>query len=245
MQHPSLTPIHLSNPQPYLVTDQIHIEHLLNRLLRHGEILCLYPIGRREPFAICALLDFDEHELTLDMPADRAVAELLFKQGASCVAQVRGVKHQFDCMPLRHSQFQQAPAIGGPRPSQMISMQRRQHFRLTLPLTPSVICEFSVSEDTRLNALIADLSAGGLGLSSHVPLPVLVGQTLFDCRFQLPGFGVIETDLQVEDAQETEQRSGAHLIHYGCQFVGLSRPDQQKVQRYLAQLERRRLERED
>ncbi|WP_169307394.1 flagellar brake protein [Chitiniphilus eburneus] len=245
MQHPSLTPIHLTNPQPYLVADPIHIEHLLNRLLRHGEIICLYPIGRREPFAIGALLFASDSELILDAPVDATVTELLLTHGACCVSQVRGVKHQFDCLPIQRIQYQGTVALSGPRPTQMLSMQRRQHFRMTLPLNPPVICEIPLAEDNHLQAIVSDLSAGGLKLSAHAPLPILVGQTLFDCRFTLPGFGQIETDLHIEDAQESELRSGAHQLHYGCQFIGLSRADQQKIQRYLAQLERRRLERDE
>ncbi|WP_255992124.1 flagellar brake protein [Chitinolyticbacter albus] len=241
MLRPSLIPVYLNDPDPYLVSDPVQLAHLLHYLLTHRELLCLYPRGLREPFAISTLLGLTEQHLHLDPAPQEAFNQRLLKQGITVVTQLRGVKHQFDGATVQEGSHQGRPTLLIALPDQMLCLQRRRNYRLELPLAHPIYCEL-----TALGVLlvIADLSQEGLGLLTERPLDLQVGQAYESCRFTLPNGMLIEAELKLQSITEVAHKQGPPALHYGFRMRGLNTTQANAIQRYLAQLERQRLERE-
>ncbi|HSC79906.1 MAG TPA: flagellar regulator YcgR PilZN domain-containing protein, partial [Chitinolyticbacter sp.] len=120
MLRPSLIPVYLNDPDPYLVSDRAQVAHLLHYLLTHRELLCIYPRGLREPFAISTLLGLTEQHLHLDPAPQDEFNQQLLKQGVTVVTQLRGVKHQFDGITAAQGVHQGRPTLLIPLPDQVL-----------------------------------------------------------------------------------------------------------------------------
>lgn len=241
MQSPSLAPTYLKDPSPYLVDAAVEVDHLLQHLLLHGGLLCLYPKGRREPVVISAILELDDTQLYLDSSPDSTINQLLLRRGLIAVTQLRGVKHQFESELVASAEIDQRLALAIPRPRQMLRLQRRRSYRLALPLGAPILCTLS---EMAVALPIADLSQDGLALVADAPLDLQLGQTLAAASFALPDGSKIETALRLQSVVEAPRKVGPPAIHYGFRMLSLSPTARRALQRYLVQLERQRLERE-
>ncbi|MGL4603738.1 MAG: flagellar regulator YcgR PilZN domain-containing protein, partial [Iodobacter sp.] len=120
-QPPTLEPVFVSDPGPYLVTASIEVKYLLNQLLEKGEIICLYPAGKREPFAISTLLSIDEQGLLFDGSNDRKTNDALTKEGrVVLVGVVNKVKVQFELPQATQVAFEGRTAIRTAQPAQTL-----------------------------------------------------------------------------------------------------------------------------
>ncbi|UXY16103.1 flagellar brake protein [Chitiniphilus purpureus] len=242
MQGQRLTPVRLGNPTPYLVDDPLHMNYLLQQLQQRNELVCLYPIGREEPFALSTLLAVDAAQLVFDAASEPKTNQMLATQGACCVSQLRGVKLQFELAPLTPASHAGRACLIGPAPAAILQLQRRQAFRMRLPISNPIHCVCSDPSHPGLTGTISDLSMGGLGLVLSQQQDLYPDELLHQCCFELPGQGQIETDLRIRDRLVMTLRNGVPRLRYGCRFVQLPPSAQQKIQRYLTQLERHQIE---
>ncbi|MDQ3205744.1 MAG: PilZ domain-containing protein, partial [Pseudomonadota bacterium] len=90
---------------------------------------------------------------------------------------------------------------------------------------------------------IRDIGGGGLAVLADDALSLSVGDLLPGCVIELPELGEVEVTLRVRHIREISQR-GKTLRQAGCEFVDLPAPTQEKLFRYLMQIDRQRLARQ-
>ncbi|AMC36565.1 flagellar brake protein [Janthinobacterium sp. B9-8] len=245
-QPPTLEPVFVSDTGPYLVSASIEIKYLLKQLLENGEIICLYPAGKREPFAISTLLSINDNELLFDASNDIVTNAALIKDARMLlVGVVNKVKVQFELPDATLVAYEGRTAIRSGGPVQTLRMQRRDFYRLDIPMSQKVDCVVPLGDGRQTELLVTDISLGGLSLLGVSPdLPMVVGDTLHNCQIQLLDVGVIEIDMQVCIVIDVTLRNGVKTQRIGCRFFDLPGKMQTLIQRFINKIERQRISRE-
>lgn len=241
--HSALAPIQLDDPAPFLIAERERIQHLLGRLAKRPELVCLYPAERREHFALSALLQVADDHLVFDTsPDERTNKILLDAPHLICVSNLDRIHIQFDAATPQSTDFDARRALHTARPESMLFVQRRDYFRLTVPARQPALCYLQQTGSDAIEAEVADISLGGLGL--YGPLPGIVplpGMRFADCRLELPEIGIVPIDLLVCATHDITPRGGQRTLRIGCRFMHLSGRGQTLVQRYINHLERSRI----
>lgn len=166
-----------------------------------------------------------------------------------CVTQLDKVKIQFVLHGLGKTEDSGRPAFKAAWPNSMMRLQRREYFRLTLPLTRPLKCTLTVSAPSGsklpLECQVADISGGGMGLVGlRVDTPLEPDMELPLTRLELPEVGIITGKLKICSVTEVTNRMGLKSKRAGCEFVALSGTMQTLIQRYIIKVERERKARE-
>jgi c-di-GMP-binding flagellar brake protein YcgR len=166
-----------------------------------------------------------------------------------CVTQLDKVKIQFVLRGLGKTDDNGRPAFKAAWPDSMMRLQRREFFRLTLPLTRPLKCTLTVAapggSKLPLECQVADLSGGGMGLVGlRVDAPLEPEMELPLTRLELPEVGIISGKLKICSVTEVTNRMGLKSKRAGCEFVTLPGPMQTLIQRYIIKIERERKARE-
>lgn len=131
-------------------------------------------------------------------------------------------------------------ALRIPIPTQLLHVQRRDSYRILVPVTNPIHCVIAPGASKQPVTLsITDISLGGVCLNTEQQeIDYIVGKVYTDCTIELPSLGTINVAVRV--AHVTRQPSALGIIRYriGCEFVQPSYLAAGLVQRYISQLER-------
>lgn len=153
-----------------------------------------------------------------------------------------GVDVRFECGPANAVSSVHGLAVAAPR--QALRLQRREGFRVKMPVVDAVFCRIPGTASAKPEAgrvvRIDDISCSGVALAfrpgESAPPP---GTLLTHCRIDLPATGVLHTSLEVVDVRPLEFANGCGEVA-GCRFVDLPGPQATLLQRYIVALQRER-----
>ena len=132
-------------------------------------------------------------------------------------------------------------AFAIPIPAVVQRVQRREYFRLQLPLgSKGMVCRIPVSEGGMLDVPVRDMSAGGVGVVLNSPLhPVIsMGAILEGCILEFPDVGIVSFKLRICNIRKANAtRSGTEVFLVGLEFTDMGRGASNVVQRYMIHLE--------
>ena len=120
-------------------------------------------------------------------------------------------------------------------PESVLRFQRRDSYRLKIPLGRPLLCEVPANDEgtERVSVRVRDISVAGVGLIDYPKdLRVAVGTVWTGCRIQLPDLGPLLGDIEVMHASEGEGR------RCGCRFQNLPLAMANLIQRYITRVER-------
>lgn len=212
----------------------------LRQLINDGERVSVI-FNEGSETVLTVLLDINESSdrLLFDWGGSEDANRKLLRSGHNLfVCSPHGIKNQFVSGPVREATYQQRPAFATQLPDHYTRLQRREYFRLTLPLTRRPPCFIGQDGGSGLQLSVVDISIGGI--AAELPggrLPFSVGQILPRARIELKGFGTLEVDLEVRNSIEV-QRGGRTNGRIGCQFVKLSHAMEHQLQRFITDVQR-------
>ena len=156
------------------------------------------------------------------------------------------VKIQFTLEKLSSSQYEGYPAFVGTVPDKLLRLQRREYFRLTIPLSAPVSLQADLKREDgsamELDVPLGDISGGGVGLIATTEQAAFLqrGDVLNDCKIRLPDEAALSVNLIVRNMLEVTTRSGTRQVRIGCEFVNVPPARLNVVQRYITRVERER-----
>ncbi len=196
---------------------------------------------------ISSLLDIDDvnGELILD-----GISNHPFNRKAVPGASIRietsleNIRIMFDTSVSELTLYQGRPAIRARLPDTLVRLQRREHFRISLPIVKPVPCVIPASaagNPEPINTVVLDISLGGVAISENAGiLDPRAGVTLAQCEIALPEVGLLKVDLRVHSVAQVLVRTGHKKKRVGCSFVELPNPLASTLQRFIMNLERER-----
>jgi c-di-GMP-binding flagellar brake protein YcgR len=185
-----------------------------------------------------------KNTLILDSARDDTLnEELMAGKGAEFVAQLDGVSISFATGPVAWCKYEGAPALRIALPTSLVRLQRREHFRVPMPIANPVRCIVpSANGDADpITTHLMDISCGGVAIAeTGGRLGPATGHVLPDCRLLLPESDTIITSLEVRNSAQNRLHNGTLQTRLGCQFVDLPKDMAAKLQRFVMDIERAR-----
>jgi c-di-GMP-binding flagellar brake protein YcgR len=222
----------------FRIYSRMEIVNILQAVAADRELVSI-GFGGSQDFILSAILAVnpDFEEVVLDYGADQAAMQkLLASNRLRFTTQLDHVRILFQTDLVAATSFEGSPAFRTPLPASLLRLQRRDAYRLKIPLSRPVMCDMPAADTGagRVRVRVRDISAGGVGLVDYPPSMRLVpGTVRKDCRIVLPELGTLTADLEVMHATaDVESR------RCGCRFVGLSQAMANLIQRYITKIER-------
>lgn len=196
---------------------------------------------------VTVLIEVGEASLLVDVPRSRerldawlASPRLLFEGTLDHIAM------RFGCGPGTLQTHGGRPALRLPMPTHLLYLQRREYMRREPPvegLRCHVPANANDDHPSFVEATIRDIGGGGLAVLAPLEaVTFVIGDLLPGCVIELPGFGKVVVNLRVRHVVSRKQR-GKDAWQAGCEFVDLPVGTQDRLFRYVMQLERDRVSR--
>lgn len=233
----------MSEPNdPFLVTTTLGITAVLQSLKLQKSLVHMR-LDNDNRAIITAVLDVNSHErwLIVDATDDAQFNQRL--TGSPKVffeAQIDRVKVQFSCAGATAILFEGREAFRLTYPEHLRRIQRRNHFRIDIPVTMPLLAQIPVIGGRTLKLPVKDISAGGVAVIDHnQELDVTVGAWLKQCTFELDDVGTVVTNLKVRRISEHQSEPGTTPVRVvACEFDHPSAAEAIMVQNYIGRLER-------
>lgn len=162
------------------------------------------------------------------------------------IGRPEGIHVQFRCESAHEVLLGGAQAFAAPLPERILRLQRRECFRISLPLSQPLQFHGRLPDGSLLSLPAHDLSLNGIGLSLTEEMAGLEnGLHLSRCHLTLPGESKL---LFIEDARlchHTElppSRTGHRHWRVGLCWGELPHADENRLQRFIARIEHERRE---
>lgn len=234
----------------FVLSGRRQIRQLLQELIdRHALIGGHFGSGGSFLTALLELSD-DEETITLDASPDPEThRRVLSASKLLCVTQLDRIRIQFALHDLDEGRQDGRNVLYAPVPTEMLRLQRRDAFRLPVPLSHAATCLIrtkGVAEPkVEVVGRLLDVSVGGIALQLPPDIAeFVIGSRLEDCQLRLPYIDPIPLQLRVCNISRQEQRSGALMLRIGMSFADLPRSAENAIQRYIFNTERERNARE-
>ncbi len=182
--------------------------------------------------------------LVFDFGGDQAATERVLGAGdVRFVTQLDHIRVQFVAPVVGTFVYDEAPAFVTRIPDVMQRLQRRDWYRVHIPLSAPVAMTLApdASNPDCMAALhVLDLSCGGVRLGS-VPAILGISEDVVyrECRINLPALGAVVCDVRVVRVVSDDTKSGSCVV-VGA-FVDMPPSATTLLQRYINRLERERL----
>lgn len=228
----------------YAVHSPAEILFLLRAIQQRKLLVNLDLPGSRQ-IVVTSVIAVNERNNTLILDSARGDAlnhELMSGKGAEFIAQLDGVSITFATGPVTLCDYEKLPALRLALPRSLIRLQRREHFRVPLPIAHPMKCVVPSTEEDDpepITAHIVDISCGGVALAGG-RLGAETGRILPDCRLLLPESNAITTSLEVRNSAQIRLPNGAFQTRLGCKFIGLPNDMAARLQRFIMDIERAR-----
>lgn len=232
------------NIESFTITFRREIVFYLRQLINDGDRITVTFDGGKENL-LTVLLDVDEENgmVIFDWGgSELANRKLIDSDRAYFIATPHGVRNQFVATRVTQTTYRSRPAFATPIPAAYIRLQRREFFRLSLPMTrrpPGRITFGDPPKEYELS--VVDIGIGGVAMEGAVPTEALtIGDIIPKAAIdlgKLGKFGVIQTDVQVRYiGQVTRGRTEATRL--GLHFVKLHQSHENELQRFITQVQR-------
>lgn len=149
----------------------------------------------------------------------------------------------FNASGAQECMHEDRPALCIAIPDTVIRLQRRDFYRVPVPVGANVRCSMLVT-DTDSGAVVSvalplfNVSGGGVAVvDEKKAVPAEIGTVYNNCRLDLPG-GAIEVTLQLMNARDITLSNGKNIRRLGFMFVNLPNGTLAAIQRYITKLER-------
>jgi len=235
--------MHDENIESFTITSRREIVFYLRQLINDKERLnVMFDEGRETLLTVPLDVIEEKGVLLIDWGGSEATNQRLLKSTRNMfVANPLGVRNMFHTSRVWETTYQKRRAFATDIPASYVRLQRREFFRLTLPITQRRPCTFTVGEaaTARLwQMVVVDIGVGGLGLESpETPLPFELGQILSRAHVDLGKFGKLTVDLEVRFIG-TVSRGQKQAGRLGCVFVAISPAQETSLQQFVTQVQR-------
>lgn len=232
---------HEENLESFAITFRREVVFYLRQLINDGERINVV-FNEGKDTVLTVLLDVNEEEDTLIFDwggSESANRRLLESKRTIFSASPHGVRNQFVTTRIWETSYKKRPAFATTIPGKYVRMQRREFFRMMLPITQRRPCTFTSAETGKPWEMLAvDIGLGGVGMEAEAAsLPFEIGQTLQRVQIDLGKFGKLVVDLEIRYAG-TVARGAKQFCRLGCHFVKLNNAQETDLQRFVTQVQR-------
>lgn len=229
------------NLESFAITFRREIVFYLRQLINDGErINVIFDEGRESVLTVLLDVDEEEDQVIFDWGgSETANRRLLEASRIFFVANPQGVRNQFITAKVWQTTYKKRPAFATRIPDKYVRLQRREFFRLHLPMTQRRPCTFRVGDNPKVWEMsVVDIGLGGVGLECQAAaLPLQLGDIVKGAVIDLGKFGKLQLDLEIRFLGNTT-RGTKELSRVGTHFVKLTNAQENELQRFVTFVQR-------
>ncbi len=197
---------------------------------------------------ITALVDVqqDAGKVVLDMGADKELNEKLLQSKRTFFsAQIDGIRAQFRAGHIAITNYQGEPAFVMPIPKEFLWVQRREAYRIRLPVCMDAKCKLSLGGSIR-NLEVIDISVTGMALKLlQNPSGIETGTVVANSFFCLGSEDDFLIDLEIRYIAPINKDDPGMGYRVGCAFMNTTTDTTAMLQRIITDIEREKRRFED
>ena len=236
------------NQENYLVENKAGVIAKLKQLIKHHcMITATFNNGTQSISTVVLEVLKDMDLVALDYGASESQNLQLLNSGRVFFkTELDGITVQFDADSVTKAKLQNDPVFAIPIPSSLLWIQRREFFRVRIPLGTPAFCEVKQIDGSYRKYKLFDISAGGLSLhDEYQDLDYEEGLVLSACKLELPDHGHGKVNLKIQNSFPAEKNKPKAGCRIGCEFVGIGMSFGATIQRYIHTIELARRQIED
>jgi c-di-GMP-binding flagellar brake protein YcgR len=235
----------------YEIASPREIMSLLRQIGEKNALVRMLVQGERD-VCVTSILDIDARAGTmlLDCSINRDQnVRILAQQQLRIETSLDNIRIVFVVAGLASALYEGRPALRCSIPATLVRLQRREYYRMAVPLTspvrvaiplPAEAAARAAADSAASSFTLADISVGGLSIIDHKRmLGTAIGHKIAGCNLTLPD-GIVSMTLAVRNTVELALLNGKTSHRLGCEFIDLSRASLAHIQRYITKLERER-----
>ncbi|KRB93317.1 flagellar brake protein [Noviherbaspirillum sp. Root189] len=235
---------------PYQVHSKREILGLLRAMCERNQLVSMQADGGADAVVTSVLeVDEDSGMVVIDRaPSNITNQRILDSDNISFETVLDNIRVMFFTDKVKECLYDNLPALYISLPTNMIRLQRREHYRVPTPVATPLRCTIRIPADevagiaaSTVVVSLKDISGGGIGvIDEKKVLDNTIGKTYKDCRLDLPGGAPVSVDLQIRNSHDLTLTSGKSIRKLGCMYVNPAASMLGAVQRYITKLERER-----
>lgn len=230
----------------YCIDSARPIEFLLQEQIEHGTpFTVLFNNGQDYFPTVLLTINKDANRLVFDCSGSPdANRRYVQSEHSTLIGRPGNIHVQFVAGRATEVTYDGKPAFSVPMPKQVMRLQRREFFRIETSRTRPLQFTVRLPDGKPFNARPRDISCGGIGLEcTELPESLVSGLELGTARLLLPEEShEIFVKVEVRQINEFVAANGQMHWRVGIQFQNLSLADENRIQRYIARIERERHE---
>mgnify|MGYP000004654951 CR=1 FL=1 len=244
---PSARQDNAENQENYLVETKAGVIAKLKQLIKHNcMVTATFNNGSQSISTLVLEILKDMDLVALDYGASEAMnLQLLNANRVFFKTELDGITVQFDADSITKAKLRDDPVFAIPIPSSLLWIQRREFFRVCIPIGVPAFCEVKQADGSYRKYKLFDISAGGLSLlDEYKDLDFKEGMVLSACKLELPDHGHDNVNLKIQNAFPADRSNPGAGHRIGCEFAGIGMSFGATIQRYIHTIElaRRQIE---
>jgi c-di-GMP-binding flagellar brake protein YcgR len=241
-----VAPAELTDHNQYTVASRLEITQILTAIMRQSALITASPGG--DNFFLTSIVSIDQENDALLLECGRQQQQnenVLKKQRLLCSTTLDKVKIQFVCEGIEIIDGSSELAFKMPLPRDLLRLQRREHFRMAIPMSTPLKCTISSldqenTQPAKVELTMHDISCGGIAVITPPALFTPELGVQYNCLIGLPGSTGVRALIQARNAFMITLANGKVTQRSGFAFVRPAESLLATIQRYIMNLERAR-----
>jgi c-di-GMP-binding flagellar brake protein YcgR len=224
------------------------ISHLF--LLVKNKCLLGARFGENDESYITTLLSINEknNTMVLDYGPKEDLNQRILRAGkVTFDTDYSGFKVSFSGVDLKRITYKGDLAFSMPIPKLIFWMQRREYYRVKLPLSKSSYCQLILEDRKPVNLKLYDISLSGFAMlndSKETSDLLIPGKSFEQGKLILLGAGEGMISFEICHKYIINPDKLQNIQKIGCKFNRLNRPVEDAIQRFMHQIQREDLQKE-
>jgi c-di-GMP-binding flagellar brake protein YcgR len=224
----------IENMEHYMLYGRGEIMQKLRQLGKKNSLITLHFNDKTMLSTVVDVLA-DKNLLVLDYGGDEELNQKLLKHDRAVVkTDYDGITAQFSINGIRKARLQGKPSFACPLPESVLWVQRREFYRVKVPLSETVTCELFHGDNHRTEYPVLDISGGGIALfDNNEELELEPGNTFHNCKLTLGEHDSAFINLEVRNIIPINPYEPSEGRRCGCAFTNLSGDFEVSVQKFI------------
>ena len=207
--------------EKFMLRGKRQIAQLLQELIDNRCLISAHTGGGHSFMTAVLRVDEDNERIVLDASPDaEANRRALAAERVQCVTVLDHIRIQFALAGLSSAQEKSHPALSAPIPKEMLRLQRREFFRLKVPLAHELTCVLAAEDLARkpvqVSTRVIDIGGGGIAVMvAPTAAELVIGGTLPQCRVGPPDGGPIGLSLEVRETETATTADSTEALALG------------------------------
>ena len=224
----------IENMENYMLYSRGEIIQKLRQLGKKNSLISLH-FGEQSMLSTVVDVLTDKSLLVLDYGGNEEINQKLLKHNKATVkTDYDGITAQFSIKDIRKARLQGKASFACPLPESVLWVQRREYYRVRIPLSEVVTCELIHGDDSCTEYPVLDISTGGIALFDvDNDLELEPGNIFHNCKLTMGDHGTAIISLEIRNHILKNPNDPSEGTRCGCAFLNLTGGFESDVQKFI------------